>query len=129
MQQVLGEEVNGLRLHRSHRSPTGYAGVRRQESKRGGGFRADISYRGRRIHLGVFATARAAAVEYARYYVAAQELAAEEEEDEPEAEAGGEGEDDDEEDDNEGGDEEEENEAVVQQARGFRLHLSPRSST
>ena len=56
-------EAEGLRLHLSNRSPTGYRGV----SMKGSRFRAELSSGGKKVGLGTFETAVAAAVAIARH--------------------------------------------------------------
>eukprot|EP00900_Chrysochromulina_parva_P009663 jgi/Chrpa1/18699/Chrysochromulina_OHIO_Genome00022198-RA len=98
-------EAEGLRLHLSPRSSTGYLGVHRRPNHPSGQPRAkpfEARYKrdGRRVYLGHFTTAVEAAVAYARCIARDGEAAGE-------ADAAG----------------------MVTEAEGLRLHLSPRSSS
>eukprot|EP00900_Chrysochromulina_parva_P012785 jgi/Chrpa1/21507/Chrysochromulina_OHIO_Genome00025727-RA len=98
-------EAEGLRLHLSPQSSTGYLRVIRRPNHPSGQPRAkpfQVQYRrdGRHVSLGYFATAVEAAVAYARHMARDGESAGE-------ADAAG----------------------MVTEAEGLRLHLSPRSST
>mgnify|MGYP000874477695 FL=1 len=104
-------EAEGLRLHLSPRSNTGYRSVRREPNYPSGQprakpFRAEYRHDGRSVSLGYFATAVEAAVAYAKHMARDGEAAAEAEAGEADARA-----------------------VMVTEAEGLRLHLSPRSST
>ena len=69
-------EAEGLRLHLSRRSPTGYLGVKVKQS---GGYEAKRCHANRKSYVGTFDTALEAAVAYARHVKAVSEEAAAEE--------------------------------------------------
>ena len=60
--QIL-EEVDGIKLHLSSKSATGYKGVCEQDGR----FRASVSSNGQQRHLGYFPTAVEAAIAHARF--------------------------------------------------------------
>ena len=73
---MVASEVDGVRLHVSDRSATGYKGVY-NNSKSPGHFSAEISVSGKTKRLGdKFGTAVEAAIAYAEAYAAAEAAAA-----------------------------------------------------
>ena len=118
------EDAEGLRLHLSARNQTGFRGVFRVDSATDEGvklFRARVQRGGRDTHLGCYATARQAAVAYARYV---SSVAVEEEADGEEAEREAE-----EEAVREAEEEEAETEELAAESDGLRLHLSTKAQT
>ena len=136
-QHEVVEEAEGLRLHLSSSSGTGYRNVARKPSGR---FGSQIYRHGKHHSLGVFDTAVEAAVAYARAAAAErapwdQAAAAaeveEEEDDENKEEEEQQQQQQQEEDEQEEGEDEAEQEQheVVEEAEGWRLHLSRRTAT
>ena len=107
--EAVVEESEGLQLHLSAKSATGYLGVFRH----GSGFQAQHRKGNANIYLGTFATAREAAVAFANHVRSAEMVEGEEEEEAEEAVGG----------------EAVVEEAVVQEAEGVRLHMSSKSAT
>jgi hypothetical protein len=136
-QEAVVQEAGGMLLHLSESNTTGYKGVhcvRRAKSKP---FVAKAYRDGRTFWLGHFATAREAAVAFARFKAGVnepadavewgQEGAAEQMEEEEEEEAAGVEEVEMEEEEEE--EEEEEADAPVAEVDGVRLHMSASCST
>ena len=98
---VVVKEADGFKLHLSNRNPTGYCGV----YSAGERYKAQQTRGGKLHHLGTFDTAVEAAVAYAKHVIAIGGAEPEmEDEDNAEAE-------------------------VVEEAGGFKLHLSRKNST